>query len=65
MSLFLFLFLLTYRFIWGKCKDWQIREKIYQVFCLGGTIAVKVTESGSAREIFHQFNILDFDTDDV
>ena len=33
-----------YRYIWDKCKDMQRRGKIYQVFCLGGTIAVKVTQ---------------------
>ena len=38
-----------YRFIWGKCKDLQRRGKIYQVFCLGGTIAVKVTERSPPR----------------
>ena len=54
-----------YRYIWGKCKDLQRRGKIYQVFCLGGTIAVKVTERSSARKIFRDSGILDLDTDDV
>ena len=54
-----------YRYIWGKCKDLQRRGKIYQVFCLGSTIAVKVTECSSARKIFHEFDLLDLDTDDV
>ena len=54
-----------YRYIWGKCKDLQRRGKIYQVFCLGGTIAVKVTERSSARKIFHECDLLDLDTDDV
>ena len=43
-----------YRYIWGKCKDLQRRGKIYQVFCLGGTVAVKVTERSSARKMFHE-----------
>ena len=54
-----------YRYIWGKCKDPQRRGKIYQVSCLGGTIAVKVTECSSARKIFHECDLLDLDTDDV
>ena len=54
-----------YRYIWGKCKDLQRRGKIYQVFCLGGTIAVKVTKRSSARKIFHECDLLDLDTDDV
>ena len=54
-----------YRYIWDKCKDLQRRGKIDQVFCLGGTIAVKVTERNSATKIFHEFDILDLDTDDV
>ena len=40
------------RYIWGKCKDMQRRGKTYQVFCLGGTIAVKVTERSSGRNIY-------------
>ena len=54
-----------YRYILGKCKDLQRRWKIYQVFCLGGTIAVKVTKRSSARKIFHECDLLDLDTDDV
>ena len=54
-----------YRYIWAKCKDLQIRRKIYRVFCLGGTIVVKVTKPSSARKIFHECDILDLDTDDV
>ena len=54
-----------YRYISGKCKDLQKRGKIYQVIWLGGTIAVKVTERSSAMKIFHECDILDFDTDDV
>ena len=54
-----------YRYIWGKCKDLQRRGKIYQVFCLGGTIAVKVTKHSSAMKIFHECDLLDLDTDDV
>ena len=54
-----------YRYIWGKCKDLQGRGKIYQVFCLGDTIADKVIEHSGARKIFHECDILDLDTDDV
>ena len=54
-----------YQYILGKCKDLQRREKIYQVFCLGGAIAVKVTERSSARKIFHERDLLDLDTDDI
>ena len=54
-----------YRYVLGKCKDLQRRGKIYQVFCLGRTIAVKVTERSSARKIFHECDLLDLDTDDV
>ena len=39
--------------------------KVYQAFCLGGTIAVKVAEHSSARKIFNGNDILDIDTDDV
>ena len=52
-------------YIWGKCKDLQRRGKIYQGFCLGGTIAVKATERSSARKIFHESDLLDLDIDDV
>ena len=54
-----------YWYIWAKSKDLQRRGKIYQVFYLGGTIAVKVTERTSARKIVHECDILDLDTDDV
>ena len=54
-----------YRYIWGKCKDLQRRGKIYQVFCLGSTIAVKTTERSSAKKIFHEYDLLDLATDDV
>ena len=53
-----------YRHIWSKCKELQ-RGKTYQVFCLGVTIAVKVTERSSARKIFHECDLLDLDTDDI
>ena len=43
-----------YRYIWCKCKDLQRRGNIYQVFCLGGTVAVKVTERSSAEKMFHE-----------
>ena len=54
-----------YRYIWGKYKDLQRRGKTYQVFCLGGTITVKVTERSSARKIFHECDLRDLDTHDV
>ena len=54
-----------YRYIRGKCKDLQRRGEICQVFCLGGTIAVKVTERSSVMKIFHECDILDLDTDGV
>ena len=54
-----------YRYICGKCKDLQRRGKIYQVSCLGGIIAVKVTECSSARKIFHECDLLDLDANDV
>ena len=54
-----------YQYIWGKCKDLQRRWKIYQVFCLGGTVAVKVTECSSAKKELHECDLLDLDTDDV
>ena len=56
---------LYHRYIWGKCKDQQRRGKIYQDFCLRGTISVKVAECRRARKIFHECDILDLDTDDV
>ena len=54
-----------YRYIWGECKDLQRRGKIYQVFCLGGTRAVKVTENRSVRKIIHECDIADLETNDV
>ena len=54
-----------YRYIWDKCKDLQRRGEIYQVFCLGGTIEIKVTKPSTAREILHECDLLDLDTDDV
>ena len=54
-----------YRYIWGKCKDLQRTGKIYQVFCLGDTIVVKVSKRSSSRKIFHECDLLDLDTDDL
>ena len=34
-----------YQFIWDKCKDLQRRGKMYQVFCLGGTVSYKLLKS--------------------
>ena len=61
MSLFLLSFILTI----GKCKDLQRRGKIHQVFCLGGTVEVKITQPGNARKMFHECDILDTDSDDI
>ena len=61
MSLFLLSFILTS----GKCKDLQRRGKIHQVFCLGGTVEVKITQPGNARKMFHECDILDTDSDDI
>ena len=54
-----------YRYIWGKCKDLQRTGEIYQVFCLGDTVAVKVTKRSSSRKIFHECDLLDLDTNDL
>ena len=53
-----------YRFIWGKCKDLQRRGKIYQVFCLGRTVSVKLSESGNPLKISHVTDIPTFYDDD-
>ena len=53
-----------YQFIWGKCKDHQRRGKIRQVFCLGGTVLVKLFESGNPLKISHIIDIPTFDNDD-
>ena len=58
-SLFLFVFVLTTSISGISVKTYK------EVFCLGGTMAVKVTEGSSARKIFHECNILDLDTDNV
>ena len=42
-----------YRFIWGKCKDLQRQGKIDQVFCLGGIVAIKLTETGQPIKVLH------------
>lgn len=54
-----------YCYIWGTCKDRQRKEKIYQVVCLGGTIAVEVIKRNNARKIFQECDILDIDTEDA
>ena len=64
-SLVLFFFAPYYWYIRGKCADLQRRGKIYQVFRLCSTIAVKVSERISARKISHECDMLDRDTDDV
>ena len=53
-----------YRFIWSKCKDLQRRGKIHQVFCLGGTVSLKLSESGNPLKISHVTDIPTFDGDD-
>ena len=42
-----------------------MQRKIFQGFCLGGTIAAKVTKRRNARKIFHKFDITDLDSDDA
>ena len=37
-------------------------KKREEVFCLGGTVAVQVTELGNAKKKFHEFDILDTDS---
>ena len=34
-----------YRYLWGKCKDFQRRDIFNQVFCLGGFVTIKVSEN--------------------
>ena len=46
-------------YIWGKHKDVQRRGKIQQVFCQGGSVAVKVTKPSNAKKMFHECYILD------
>ena len=53
-----------YRFIWGKCKDLQRRGKIHQVFCLGATVPVKLSESGNPLKIYHVADIPNFNDED-
>ena len=53
-----------YRFIWGKCKDLQRGGKIHQVFCLGGTVSVKLSESGNPLKISHVTDIPTLNYDD-
>ena len=53
-----------YRFIWGKCKDLQRRGKIHQVFCLGRTVSVKLSEKGNPLKISHVTDIPTFYDDD-
>ena len=53
-----------YRFIWGKCKVLQRRGKIHQVFCLGGTVSVKLSESGNPLKISHVTDISTFNDND-
>ena len=53
-----------YRFIWGKCKDLQRCGKIHQVFYLGGTVSVKLSESGNPVKISHATDIPTFNDDD-
>ena len=50
--------------IWGKFKDLQRRGKINQVFFLGGTVSVKLSESGNPVKNFHVNDIPTFDDED-
>ena len=63
-SMFLFHFVLATGMFGVSAKTCK-EGKIYQVFCLGGTIAVKVTQRSSARKIFQECDILDLHTDDA
>ena len=53
-----------YWFIWHKCKDLQRHGKIHQVFCLGGTDPVKLSESGNPLKISHVTDIPTFNEND-
>ena len=59
--LFLVLFVLTTG-ISGVSAKTKMRENLSS---LGSTIAAKVTESSKARELFHEYDIIDIYTDDV
>ena len=48
-----------YQLIWVTVKD-----KIHQVFCLGGTVSVKLSASGSPAKKFHVTDIPTFKDED-
>ena len=48
----------------GKCKYLQRKDKIHQVFCLGGTVSVKLSASGNPAKKFHVTDIPTFKDED-
>ena len=48
------LFLICYRYLWGKCKDLQQRGIFNQVFCLGAVFTKAVSENGPPVKIYHE-----------
>ena len=41
-----------HRFLWGKCKDLHKKGKVNQIFSLGTTLTVRVTENGPLWTFF-------------
>ena len=64
-SLFLFLFVLTTGISGVSANTCKEEGKFIYVFCLGSTMAVKVTKLNGATKVYHEFDILDLDTDDL
>ena len=54
----------SHLFIWGKCKDLQRRRKIHQVFCVVGTVSVKLCKNGNPIKISHVTDIPTFNDED-
>ena len=55
---------LYYQFIWGKCKDLQRRGRIHQLFCLGGTVSVKLSKSRNPVKNCHVTYVPTFNDED-
>ena len=49
-----------YRYIWGKCKDLQRQGQVNHVFCLGGVVGLKLSESGSLIKLYRMNDIPNF-----
>ena len=47
-----------------SAKIFRDMEKIHQVFCLCGTVSVKLSESGNPLKVFHVTDISTFNDDD-